>query len=74
MENFDFSKSTENALKMILRHKWGILGENQRYSVFLKWDNTKTKNSHVPPPLNWMDFSPVLDIEIKISFNVGYIG
>ena len=26
MENFDFSKSTENALKMILRHKWGYFG------------------------------------------------
>ena len=61
MENFDFSKLTENALKMILRHKWGILGENQRYSVFLKWDNKKTKNSHVPPPLKEKWVHPIID-------------
>ena len=36
LENFDLSKLTENALKMILRSKWGIFGEKQRYSVFLK--------------------------------------
>ena len=27
LKNFDFPKSTENALKMILRPKWGDFGE-----------------------------------------------
>ena len=49
LKNFDFPKSTENALKMILRPKWGDFGAKWTCGAVLKWDNTKMKNRHVPP-------------------------
>ena len=36
MKNFDFPKSTENALKMILRPKWGDFGVKRICGAVLK--------------------------------------
>ena len=49
---------------MIFRPKWGILGKKQRCSVFSKWHNTKTKNSHIlPPPRIRMSVFHILSVE-----------
>ena len=51
-ENFEFYKSIENILMVILSPHWGVLGEKWRYSVTRKSKNAKIEIGLNPPPLN----------------------